>query len=147
MGLFRTSSEKIGQNNFENCQNRAVEYTDFVQLSLIDVTETDDLSKDARDYSGSSAELHCPRTSDDRVTVEVPFERYQTRADALSKLKREAGAQVCKTCVYAQMDPLQVVQYDGQIAHLEREKIEDMKARALALAELTEINPAYRHDT
>ena len=146
MGFFKPSPEQQSQSNFENCQNKTVEYTDFVsEYQYGSLHATQDLSNETVTYRGSSAELHCPRTADDRVTVEVPFTLYQERSDALSKLKREAGKQICGTCVYASLNPLEVSQYDAQVAKSELEKVENMKARALALAELAEIDPDYKH--
>ena len=146
MGFFKSSPEQQSNANFENCQNKTVENTDFVSIvQNSPVRATNDLSNETVPYRGSSAELHCPRTSDDRVTVEVPFTLYQERSDALSKLKREAGKQICGTCVYASLNPLEVSQYDAQVAKSELEKVENMKARALALAELAEIDPDYKH--
>jgi hypothetical protein len=146
MGLFRTSPEDQGQNNFDSCQNRTVEYTDFVRPRMSATVEmTEDLDKDNRVYTGSSAELHCPKTADERVTVEVPYYNGQTRNLALAELKRAAGLQVCKTCVYAPMSPLEVSQYDAQIAKSDLEKVEMLKARAEAIAELAEVDPAYKH--
>jgi hypothetical protein len=146
MGLFRASPEDHGQNNFDNCQNRTIEYTDFVRPRIsATVTVTPDLDKDNRVYAGSSAELHCPKTADERVTVEVPYSTGQTRNLALTELKRAAGLQVCKTCVYASMSPLEVSQYDAQIAKSDLEKVEMLRARAEAIAELAEIDPAYKH--
>lgn len=144
MSLFRSRESSIGFTNFDSCQNRTIEYTDFV-YNAIGITETDDLSKEKLQYAGSSAELHCSRTSDSRVTVEVPYESYQKRDSALTKLKREAGAQVCRTCVYAPMTPLEVAQYDANVAKVELEKIELQKARAEAIAELAAVDPAYKH--
>lgn len=146
MSLFRSRESKIGFTNFDNCQNRTIEYTDFVRPSFAFPAEvTADLDKDNRSYSGSSAELHCPKTADERVTVEVAYFTGQTRNAALTELRREAGYQVCKTCVYAPMSPLEVSQYDTQIAKSELERVETLRLRAEAIAELAETDPAYKH--
>lgn len=144
MSLFR-SQESIGKSNFDNCQNRTIEHTDFVFETYGGITQSDDFSKDTRIFYGSSAKLHCPKTDNSLVTVEVQALRGQDRDKALKNLKKEAGAQVCRVCVYAPMSPLEVSQYDAQIAKSELEKVELLKARSEAIAELAEKDPAYRH--
>ncbi len=153
MSFFRSKTPETPEsidNNFDNCQNRIVEFTDFVKVNDDNyhydiVGPTTDLDKDLRKYKGSSAELHCPKTNDERVTVEINYRDGQRRELALANLKREAGMQVCRSCVYAPMSPLEVAQYDAHVARTELEKVELLQARTLALAELAESDPAYRN--
>lgn len=147
-----------GKKNFDKCGLKVVQFSDLVfprgtklavrgELIVADkdarVLGEDDSSV-RKAYGGSYAELHCPKTEDDRVEVDADFNNYNGRSRALKSLRNNAGETVCQNCVFFGMTELEVSEYRAKLVRSETERLDYLKLKTQTLAELAEIDPAYQ---
>lgn len=137
---------RSGNKRFDQCDVKIVEFTRHIRDSSTGhiVEEKDrDPDKDyvLRGYRGS---LHCPRTEDDRVSVDSVTRSHPTQLEALNSVRKLTGNLLCSTCKYSTMTPLEISQERAAVARAEVDRLEAFTSRAQALAELALIDPAYR---
>jgi len=163
-----------GQRTFDKCNNKVIEIKDFVYdvteveiepKPLGDSDDSDDQeqkvsepetktirtmiytadpSSDSRQYAGSAAVLHCPRTEDPRVDIASQYSNHSSRLVAYDSVRRIAGRIVCDGCIYATMTPVEVAQERAARLRAEAEQLSAIAVREQALAELREIHPNFQ---
>ena len=79
--------------------------------------------------------LHCPRTEDERVTVENNFTHESVKA-SIRDLARVAGATVCGPCPYAGKSEVEVTLYRTELAKAEAERLYAYSALEAARADV-----------
>lgn len=124
---------RAGKNNFNTCAVRDVEFRDYVASGGIVVPKAG--LRDTRALAGHTAVLHCPRTEDERFSIETP-DRLSSRKSAFNSLRRIASAAVCATCPFAGKSPVDVSIMRTQHAKAEVERVEAYRLRQEAYDEL-----------
>lgn len=137
---------RAGRKAFNRCDVKVVEFKDFVYVDDDEkkVELSSNPSEDTRFYAGTGAILHCPRTEDERVNIESQYGNHSSRLDALASVGRLAGELLCKDCRYSAMNPVEVMQERAALARAEAERLDGMRLRAEAIAELAKIDPAFK---
>ncbi|HEX8227235.1 MAG TPA: hypothetical protein VF572_05200 [Candidatus Saccharimonadales bacterium] len=97
-----------------------------------------------RRYAGSQAILHCPLTEDPLVTVMSAHNNHNGQTKAIESLRSQAAERICGNCDFSGKTLLDVIAARTAAARADIERIEVMKARALALKELEDIDPDFR---
>ena len=140
-----------GNRNYDSCQVKQVEITDLGKAhpaivralggrSIVPESEYNTMW-----YVGSTAQLHCPLTENPNIKIESEGDYQTSKKGANKSLRKTAGELVCKSCPYAGMSLLEVAASRTKESRLELERVENAKARALAVSELAEIDPSYKH--
>jgi hypothetical protein len=134
-----------GRRTFNACRVKVVEFKDFVYSignsghSVLSPNP----SEDSRINAGSSAVLHCPKTEDDRVSVESQFNSHPTRLKALKSLREIAGELVCRDCPFSSMDPVDVSVHRAELARAEADRLTAYKLVREAQLELAGLMQPY----
>ncbi len=139
----------IERQKFDQCGVKTVEYVEWL-LSTSDksgrrVWTRKSLFPENKAWNDKEYEavLHCPRTEDDRVSVDSEGHKM-TREVALTELRKIAASVVCKSCVFSGMTEVEVSRHRTIAARAETERLEAYKIRDDVLAELAELDPVYR---
>ncbi len=151
---------RAGDKTFDRCDVKVVEFIDSVfteptevhrgshivplsGLGTVDKEIVEDDSGQFKQYAGSGAKLHCPRTQDDRLNVESAVGNHDGRIRALQSLRALAGELLCSTCRYSSMSPVDVALEQAKLANAEAGRLQGLALRAKAIAELNEANPGF----
>jgi hypothetical protein len=148
-----------GEKNFDRCQVRTVETINWAFALPTALKTTNGLivpaggagtvpKVDSRDaagpYAGSSATLTCPITEDRGIELNSDGANHNGAIRAFKNLREKAGLLACANCQFANMSPVEVAVERATLAHAEAERVEALRLRAEAVAELTALDPSFR---
>ncbi|MCA9324811.1 hypothetical protein KDA23_01945 [Candidatus Saccharibacteria bacterium] len=142
-----------GKENFDSCQIRTVEFTEWSLVrggkksrSYVWKPRESVKNKTTRHDTQLAAKLHCPRTEDERVTIETLEQLGEDQADAQELLRSLAASTVCATCQFAGKTPVEVTRMRTELALAEKERAEAYLQRDEVVQQLMQIDPAYRSE-
>jgi hypothetical protein len=129
-----------GQQNFDACQLKSVEYVErvFADVNHHTSTNTSALGNGINYGSaGVLAKLECPKTEDmgDETIYtdrQARLRAYGNKVRGLRNLRKVAGATACSSCQYAGKSPIEVADMRSELAIAEaRALVEQANLRHL----------------
>jgi|GEM_PF-6721014 len=153
-----------GQQNFDACQLKSVEYTERVYSKVDHSSSGDKLALAAINginygSAGVRPKLECPKTEDmggepiytDR---QADLRAYGSKVRGLKNLRKVAGATACSSCQYAGKSPIEVANMRAELAIaearalIEQANLKDLQDRIVKekdiVSDLPAIGSVYR---
>ena len=106
---------------FKECQLKTIEVIDAEQRS-----------------HRNDVALHCPRTEDERITVENNYSHDSVRS-SIRDLGKVASAMVCSHCPYAGKSEVEVTLYRTELAKAETDRLYAYNALEAARADVEQV--------
>jgi hypothetical protein len=123
---FMSVFSSQGQQNFDACQLKSIEYVERVFSDVNHQTSNDKLALtdgNDKDYgsAGVRPKLECPKTIDMGgipiyTDLQVTRKGFESKVEGLRNLRKVAGATACSSCQYAGKSPIEVADMRAKLA-------------------------------
>lgn len=127
-----------GRKAFNRCDVKVVEIKRRLRDKVTNLVIDETARESGKNYAlnGHGAELHCPRTEDDRVAIKSDSQSHSSQAEALASVRGLAGQLLCAECRYSSMTPVQVSIERTELAKAEADRVVAFQALEAARAEI-----------